>query len=83
MTAVSGVNVTVTASAPPTVGEIVSTNTYGTFGSAPSTTPAELGATPSGNKRPGLVPVSRPAYLWLADANGTLGAGNDPASEWL
>lgn len=83
VTAVSGVNVTVTASAPPTVGEIVSTNTYGTFGSAPSTTPAELGDAPAGNKRPGLVPVSRPAYLWLADANGTLGAGNDPASEWL
>ena len=83
VTAISGANVTVTATAPPTVGEIVSTDTYGAFGSAPSTVPSELGSSPSGNKRPGLVPVDRPVYLWLADANGTLGAVPDAASEWL
>ena len=83
VTAVSGATVTVTATAPPTVGEIVSMNTYGTFGSAPSTIPSQLNTALSGNKRPGLVPIDRAAYLWLADANETLGAASDAASEWL
>tara|TARA_R100000664_G_scaffold32703_1_gene48063 strand:+ start:2672 stop:4945 length:2274 start_codon:yes stop_codon:yes gene_type:complete len=82
VTAVSGANVTVTASALPIAGEIVSMDAYGTFGSAPSTQPAELGSSPAGNKRPGLVPLTRVAYLWLADANETLGAASDAASEW-
>jgi hypothetical protein len=82
ITAVSGANVTVTATAAPLVGEIVSARSYGSFGSAPSTQPAELGSTPAGNKRPGLVPITSPAYLWLADANETLGATADAAMEW-
>ena len=83
ITAVSGVNVNVTATAPPLPGQVVSMNAYGTFGSAPATMPAELAPTPSGNRRPGLYPIDRVAYLWLADINETLGAASDAASEWL
>ena len=82
VSAVSGATVTVTASALPIVGEIVSMDAYGTFGAAPSTQPVGLGSTPAGNQRPGLVPSTQPAYLWLADVNETLGAVADDAMEW-
>jgi hypothetical protein len=82
ITGVSGANIIVNASAPPVVTEIVSMDAYGTFGSAPSTQPVSLGNSPAGNQRPGLIPINKPAYLWLADANETLGAAADAPMEW-
>ena len=81
--AVSGATITLTATALPVVGEIVSMDAYGTFGSAPSTQPVELATLPAGNPRPGLVPVNDVAYLWLADANETLGAASDAGRVWV
>ena len=81
--AVAGAVLTVSATLPPVVTELVAPNTYGTFGSAPATMPA-LDAAPSGNRRPGLQPdASSVAYLWLADAAHTLGPGADDPKEWI
>jgi len=78
----AGAQITVSATAAPLVGEIMTPRDYGTFGSAPSTQPP-LDALP-GNRRPGLEPTAgEVAYLWLADANNTLGAGGDDAKEWI
>ena len=83
ISAVSGATITVTATALPLATEIVSMDAYGTFGSAPATQPVELATTPPGNMKPGLVPIDDVAYLWLADANETLGAIADAARVWV
>ena len=78
----AGAQITISATAAPLVGEIMTPRDYGTFGSAPSTQPP-LDAV-SGNRRPGLQPTAdEVAYLWLSDANNTLGAGGDNAKEWI
>ena len=77
----AGAQVTITATAPPLAGEVMTPRDYGTFGSAPSTQPP-LDDLP-GNRRPGLLPLDVLAYLWLADAANTLGATADPAKEWI
>ena len=77
----AGAQITISATAAPLVGEVMTPRDYGTFGSASSTQPP-LDNTP-GNSRPGLLPtVTQVAYLWLADANNTLGAAADSAKEW-
>lgn len=82
VTAIAGAVLTVSAPLPPLVGEVVSPDSYGTFGSLPAAIPP-LDLIP-GNRRPGLQPdPSGVAYLWLADGNAQLGPGNDPAREWL
>tara|TARA_R110000796_G_scaffold114796_2_gene226732 strand:+ start:1086 stop:3374 length:2289 start_codon:yes stop_codon:yes gene_type:complete len=81
VTAIVGPTLTVTATAPPIVGEVVAPDAYGTFGPAPDTMPPL--ADSIGNRRPGLQLSGAVAYLFLADANETLGAANDDAKEWL
>ena len=69
--------VTVVGATVPLVGELLTVNSYGAFGTTPETKPG------LDQPRPGLSPVGfAPGYLYLADATATLGAGPDAAMEW-
>jgi len=81
VTAIAGATLTVTATAAPVVGEVVSPSQWGSFGPVADTMPPLADSV--GNRRPGLRIGSSVAYLWLADASETLGATNDDAKEWI
>ena len=81
VTAIAGPVLTVTAGFAPVVNQIVSMDDFGTYGPTPAAQPPL--DTGRGNARPGLKPGDDVAYLWQADANEQLGAGNEPAKEWV
>jgi len=81
VTAIAGALLTVTATAAPLVGEIVSMQDWPNYGPAPDgLPPLDQGA---GNMRPGLFIGGNVAYLWLADGNEQLGPGGDAAKDWI